>query len=229
MELRKSCTFDKKSDASIRFSSVQEKYPELRTLPDNYKRVLIYLEVRSMETNGDTKAYTKRIAEAVMVSESTVKRAFRRLEKDHFIARHTIRKFDENTRSFWADRTIRCFRVFMYHGCQVKKVKWTKDNRPKTDVEFIKKRVDNRWTFDPLEDARALHEQGVHQFQDGIPLYHEWDHKRDGIILDGNIEELYEHFKFLQSIGSPNGFLVLGYDKSSDKTGVDDEKEEDYT
>jgi hypothetical protein len=141
------------------FNKIPRSFPLLLTLDELSQRILMFLEARSQDRNGDTKISDKKLCDIFKVSRATIQRRLTVLKKANFIA--TVEKTKRDPKRlqvagqsmFYSDRAIRCFRVVVQKGFKILKTpKWKTDPRPEWDPKNIVDRLTGYLI--PLEQIR---------------------------------------------------------------------------
>lgn len=205
----------------------------------NYARILELLEVRSWETNGDTKFNDREIAELLGISIRCVQLGMSFLERHGFIMR-LYKKFTvSGIGLIRTDRFIRVFTVFFQKGCKPRFNLWKSDWRPNSNIEKLKNKarslgvivdpqpkdppkpkVKNDPNFippDPLMDRLAAQNQDI-ELKSSIT----WDEfekfmkqeSNNQLVSDDCLDyyEQYVLFRKGHEIGTPSRSLkILGY------------------
>lgn len=96
-------------------------------LSPNYRKILNFLELRANENGGDTKASDVKLSKELGICLKTVSRGLSKLEKLGYVTRLTeTMRFGKDPKrctsrnNFYSIRVIRCNRIFLKHGAEVK-------------------------------------------------------------------------------------------------------------
>ena len=135
----------------------------------NYRRILDLLEIRSWETNGDTKFNDSEIAKELGISIRCVQLGMSFLERHGFIMR-LYKKFTvPGVGLIRTDRFIRVFTVFYQKGCKPKFNLWKLDWRPKSNLDKLKQRARNMGVqVDP--QPKKTHEPKIKNDPNFVPV-----------------------------------------------------------
>jgi DNA-binding MarR family transcriptional regulator len=123
----------------IKFNEVSTEFKSTSDISENKRKLLHILETRSENNNGDTKITTTRLAEVFKVCTKTIQRWLKYLEDNGYIRRLTIPYKSSVNAKCYADRTIRCLRIFLKKRLNFKPdLKWKRDYRPDFDLPATK-------------------------------------------------------------------------------------------
>lgn len=132
--LKSSKNKDKILKKISKFNEVNTKFNPTDAMNKKRKELLHFLEIRSDQNNGDTKINTSRLAEYFKVCTKTIQRWLKYLEDNGYIRRFTIPYKSVINSKCYADRTIRCLRIFLKKRLNFKSdLGWKADFRPEYD------------------------------------------------------------------------------------------------
>jgi hypothetical protein len=192
-----------------------KKLPDDSTLHPKLRMCLLILEARSYANSGDTKMFDERLAKVLQVSTRTVQRYQRRLEKDGFTCRITVRSFDRsrvkvhNREGFYSCRVIRCIRPFVKDSLKAKSSKelgWKTDPRP--PIKQNEYPVSSRWMLDAPRsyiDRKTLKTVVVTPMASST-IELSWMN-----LWSFDIEKLYYKIRSNWLLGDPEAKDILGY------------------
>ena len=181
-----------------------------KDMPDTAQKLLEIYEIRSIETNGDTKFYDRRAAEILGVSTRHIINLKNLLRAHNLISTYTeiVHNAKGEARTL---QTIRCWRVVYEKHFQIKlNPNWKNDFRPKVTMDNFAS-VPLPWK---IETPKKVNGQVVKPaFEDTMELFMKYDTGLSGehdskihVLKDLNFEHKEDH-----SIDNKPALDILGY------------------
>lgn len=192
----------------IKFSEVNTEFKPTEEMDDKKRKLLHILETRSEDNNGDTKITTSRLAEVFKVCNKTIQRWLKYLEDNGYIRRFTVPYKSSVNSKCYADRTIRCLRVFLKKRMKFKPdLKWKRDYRPEfclpTSVDISTGRSPAlKWHIPAGSEIKS---------STGEIFRAAWEATYELFrmnIIDPEQEDMLIHVKEAYEIGSEDPFVV---------------------
>ena len=202
------------------FNKIPTTFKPFKDLDPTSQKLLMFIEARSKENNGDTKINDSVLQEFLKVSRSTVQRRLANLRDLGFI--NTIKKnFRDYSRldkpkqtEFFSDRVIRCNRVVVQRRFRIlENPGWKYDPRPKWNPSGIVNRttgryIEREWILNPGNSYTNLGQGTIHP---------KWDDVQDLFRMGIESPETFNFFHEMNNLryaNRPEGLLVLGYPKN---------------
>lgn len=199
-----------------------ERFVGFDDLQPTSVKILQVLEARSFYSAGDTKISDTRLAKVIGVCVKTIVRHLRKLEDRQFIVRATERHSGVSDKcssrnDFYSIRTIRCLRVTVYSGGEVKttaELGWKTDSRPKEWMnpicpEKYRKKKSTGLYVNPI----TFELEPTPVYED--PLLFLEMYKDD--ILDVNLHDNLRKYEHMRDLGDEVGLGVLGYRRKTEE------------
>lgn len=201
------------------FNKIPTTFKSFNDLDPTSKKLLMFIEARSKENNGDTKVNDSTLQEFLKASRSTVQRRLANLRTLGFI--NTIKKnFRDYERldrpkqtEFFSDRIIRCNRVVVQKRFRIlEKLGWKCDFRPKWNPSGIVNRstgryIEREWLLNPGNSYTDLGNGTIHP---------KWEDVSDLFKMGIESPETYTFYHEMNNLryaNRPQGILVLGHQK----------------